>query len=107
MGEVAFERYRLLSVITPGRTGNFTKAQETVIGRDVASEVLSTEPGTEPGYRQWFSPRGPHRQPICRATPHRAARRLAGWRAAAMICQESSKNSASRPPQHGWDKRDQ
>jgi hypothetical protein len=97
VGEVALERYRLVSVIGQGRTGKVAKAHKTAIHRDVANEVLSTERGAEPGYRQWFSPRGSHRLPICRATPYRAARRCARWRAATMIRQESSKNSASRP----------
>lgn len=54
MGEVAFERCRLLSMIGQGRMGKAAKAHETVIGRDAVIKVLSTEPGTEPGNRPWF-----------------------------------------------------
>jgi serine/threonine protein kinase len=54
MDEVAFGRYRLIEVIGEGGMGKVYKAHDTVIGRDVAVKVLSTELGSEPGFRERF-----------------------------------------------------
>ncbi len=54
MDEVAFGRYRLLSVIGQGAMGKVYKAHDTVIGRDVAIKVLPPELATEPGYEERF-----------------------------------------------------
>jgi serine/threonine kinase PknH len=52
--EMTFGRYQLLSLIGEGGMGKVYKAHDTVIGRDVAIKVLSTELGAEPGYRERF-----------------------------------------------------
>jgi serine/threonine protein kinase, bacterial len=52
--EVAFGRYRLLSLIGAGAMGKVYKAHDTVMGRDVAIKVLPNELGAEPGYRERF-----------------------------------------------------
>lgn len=54
MDEVAFGRYRLLSLIGEGGMGKVYKAQDTVIDRHVAVKVLPTDMGAEPGYRDRF-----------------------------------------------------
>lgn len=54
LDDMTFGRYRLLSVIGEGGMGKVYKAHDTVIGRDVAIKVLSTELAAEPGYRERF-----------------------------------------------------
>ena len=49
MKEVAFGRYRLLSVIGQGGMGTVYRAHDTVIDRDIAIKVLSAELAGEPG----------------------------------------------------------
>ncbi|BBZ68633.1 hypothetical protein MINS_40620 [Mycolicibacterium insubricum] len=54
MKEVAFGRYRLLSVIGQGGMGTVYRAHDTVIDRDIAIKVLSAELAGEPGYADRF-----------------------------------------------------
>jgi len=54
MDEVAFGRYRLLSLIGGGGMGKVYRAHDTAIGRDVAIKVLSPDMATEPGYEERF-----------------------------------------------------
>ncbi len=54
MDEVAFGRYRLITLIGEGAMGKVYKARDTVIGRDVAIKVLSPELANEPGYEERF-----------------------------------------------------
>lgn len=54
MDEVVFGRYLLMEVIGEGDMGTVYKAHDTVIDRNIAVKVLSTELGAEPGFRERF-----------------------------------------------------
>ena len=54
MDVVEFGRYRLLEPIGEGGMGRVYKARDTLIDRDVAIKVLSTELAAEEGYRERF-----------------------------------------------------
>jgi len=52
--EVAFGRYRLLSLIGEGGMSKVYRANDTVIGRDIAIKVLPPAIAAEPGYEERF-----------------------------------------------------
>ncbi|WP_264990723.1 serine/threonine-protein kinase, partial [Mycobacterium kiyosense] len=54
MDEVAFGRYRLLSVIGQGGMGTVYRAHDTLMNRDVAIKVLPTALGDRADYRERF-----------------------------------------------------
>ncbi len=54
MDEVAFGRYRLLSLIGEGGMGKVYKARDTTMEREVAIKVLPPELAAEPGYEERF-----------------------------------------------------